>query len=117
MRRRANGEGTVFQRKDGRWEASMSMRDGRRKSYFGKTKQEALAKMRVGQRNVQDGLPLPPERLTLEAYLERWLGDSVKPTVRPYTLKSYSSLVNRHISPELGKTHLPGLPLRTFKDS
>jgi integrase len=106
MRRRANGEGSVFQRKDGRWEATMSLPGAGRKSYFGKTKQEALGKMRAGQRNVQDGLPVPPERLILKAYLEKWLEDSVKPTVRPYTLKSYSSLVHRHISPELGQMHL-----------
>ena len=109
MRRRANGEGTVRERKDGRWEATMSLPGGARKSYFGKTKQDALVKMRSGQRNVQDGLPLPPERLTLGAYLERWLEDSVKPTVRPYTFKSYSILVHRHITPELGKTHLTRL--------
>jgi len=109
MRRRANGEGTIRLRKDGRWEATISIHDGRRKSYFGKTKQEALNKMRIGQRSVQDGLPIPSERLTLASFLERWLEDVVKPTLRPYTISSYSMLVNRHIGPGIGSTQLAKL--------
>ena len=43
MRKRGKGEGSVSQRKDGRWEARLTLSDGRRKSFYGKTRQEVPA--------------------------------------------------------------------------
>jgi integrase len=40
MAKRANGEGTIYKRADGRWCASVSLELGRRKSFYGKTRQE-----------------------------------------------------------------------------
>ena len=42
MRRRANGEGTVRQRGDGRWEALITLPGGQRRSFYGKTQQGCL---------------------------------------------------------------------------
>ena len=54
---------------------------------------------------------LPPsERLTLGAYLERWLEDVVKPGVRPRTYGSYRELARLYVLPMLG-----GVPLRTLQ--
>jgi integrase len=59
--RRARGEGDVHRRADGRWEARLDLgwRDGKRvrKSYFGRTKDEAARKLREGQGLVDRGLP------------------------------------------------------------
>jgi integrase len=46
--------------------------------------------------------PTKPEVLTLGAYLDRWLREAVKPTVREATLDGYSDLINRYIRPALG---------------
>ncbi|MBO0795193.1 MAG: hypothetical protein J2P36_30220, partial [Ktedonobacteraceae bacterium] len=43
-RRRRPGEGTVYQRKDGRYVAEITLEDGSRKSYYFKTEKEALEK-------------------------------------------------------------------------
>src|SRR5512138_3215662 len=74
--RRHYGEGTVFQRKDGRWQANMSLgkdeTTGKRKrlTRYGKTKEEAfeeLCKAREEQR--QGTLIIGPDQ-TVKQYLE-----------------------------------------------
>ena len=67
-KRRGNGEGSVQKRKDGRWECSLMIgfqRDGRRKrkSFYGRTRAEAVQKMRQYQEDMQNGLQLDPALL------------------------------------------------------
>ena len=45
MGKRANNEGSVYQRSDGRWCAACQV-NGRRKYIYGKTQSEVLAKLR-----------------------------------------------------------------------
>jgi len=67
--KRGNGEGTIYQRQsDGRWCASVSLENGLRKVIYGKTRQEVARKLTSTLRDVQVGLPLPSERLTLERF-------------------------------------------------
>ncbi len=41
MAKRANGEGSIYQRKsDGKWVGSISLDKGQRKVFYGKTKKE-----------------------------------------------------------------------------
>jgi integrase len=109
MTRRGNNEGSIYKRQDGRWAASVSLLGGKRKALYGKTRAEVAQKMKKAQQSIDSGLPLPSERVTLAAYLEHWLEDSVKQSVRPYTFQSYSMLVHRHIIPELGRIALAKL--------
>ena len=109
MPKRPNHDGNIRERKDGRWEARVTTADGKRRSYFGKTQAEALAKLNAAKTRQAVGLPLPPERLTYRAYLEDWLETSVKPSVRPYTFQSYETNVRLHIAPTLGNVKLAGL--------
>ncbi len=47
---RKHGEGTLFQRRDGRWQASFVPKSGGKRRYvYGKTKGEALDKLRLAQ--------------------------------------------------------------------
>lgn len=108
-KRRANSEGTIVQRADGRWMALLSLPSGKRRTFYGKTQSEALKKMEQSKRNLQDGLPLSSERITIADYLSLWLKDSVKPAVRTYTFQSYETQVRLHITPELGRIRLAKL--------
>ncbi len=107
-RRRANQEGTLHERKDGRWAGALSL-EGRRKYVYGRTKAEAAAKLRVLQRATEDGLDLPDARLTVGAYLLRWLQDSARPRLRPRTFEDYESVVRLHLIPGLGAQRLSKL--------
>jgi integrase len=112
MSRRGKGEGSIRQRKDGRWEATLTLPAlaGRRqrKSYFGKTRVEVARKLTAALKARQDGLPIVGERLTVGQYLGQWLG-AVRPTLRPESYRRYEEMCRLHIIPEIGRTPLARL--------
>jgi len=107
--RRGPNEGTIRKRSDVRWEARalVSMSDGRRirRSFFGRTGPAVREKLREALRAEADGRLTPSTRLTVGSFLRQWLADSVRPSTRPSTYSSYSSIVRLHLGPGLG--HLP----------
>ena len=103
MAKRGNSEGSITKRTDGRWMARVSLPDGARKSYYGKTRQEVAKRLVQAQKAIADGLPLAGERQSTAAFLEAWLRDSAAPRVRPKTLRGYEEMVRLHISPEVGR--------------
>ncbi len=112
-KRRGQGEGAIYQRSDGRWCASVDQgwEDGKRKRkvIYGKTRREVADKLVVVQRTTQQGLPAQDDQITIGAFLDQWLRDVVKPTVRATTLNSYEGLVRKHLKPGLGKHRLAKL--------
>jgi len=113
MAKRGQNEGSIIKLKDGSWRAYMNLgyQGGKRKrKYFrGKTRAEVQEKLTAALRNRQMGMPATNDRISCGQYLERWLNDSVKPSVRPRTFKSYSQLVRLHIEPDLGRIRLAKL--------
>jgi integrase len=105
-RKRANGDGSFFQRSDGRWEARVSLPSGDRKSVYGKTRAEVKLKVADIHDRVKAGLDVLTPDQTLAQYLERWLEDVVRPSVRPTTWESYESLIRFRVVPNLGRTKL-----------
>lgn len=94
-----------------RWFAVISYRDdaGIRKQRWVsgfRTKREAeLAEARLLLER-EKGVDIAPSRLTLEAYLERWLEYKKPPAIRERTWKNYDSLIRRHVLPVLGSMRL-----------
>ena len=43
--KRGNNEGNIKRRSDGRWEARITTRDGTRKSFYGRTRQEVARRL------------------------------------------------------------------------
>ena len=73
-RRRGHNEGAIYQRaSDGRWVGTLTLPNGKRKSFYGKTRKEAADKMRSAQREMEEGVDLTTRRLTVEAFLNQWL--------------------------------------------
>ena len=110
QKKRANGEGTITRRKDGRWQAALYKPDGDRKFYYGATRDEVHEQLVKAQNALMDGLPLPDEKVTLGEYLDYWL-DSLRKlgSIRRNTWDSYEGYVRVHIKPMLGKTPLAKL--------
>lgn len=54
-------------------------------------------------------MPILTERQTLAQFLDRWLDDVSKPSVRPKTYRFYQDHINLHIKPSLGKKQLEKL--------
>jgi len=105
MARRSNGEGSLTQRSDGRWQASLQV-EGRRRTVYGRTRGEAARRLAELQRlaAMAGTLPAPGVR-TLGALLDAWL-EARAPTLRPHTLADYRYTVDRYIRPALGSTPL-----------
>jgi hypothetical protein len=59
-----NGEGSIYKRADGRWEGAVSLGNGRRRRFYGKTHSEVKRKLVDVQKAVQDGLPVIGESVT-----------------------------------------------------
>jgi integrase len=113
MGRRGHGEGSIHQRSDGRWAAVLDLGwEGgkrRRKYVYGKTRREVQQKLAQVQHTHQQGLPLPTERQTVGHFLERWLRDVARMTVRPSTFVRYTELLTLHAIPVIGKRALAKL--------
>ena len=99
-RKRNAGEGSIFQRGDGRWCAQLDLGwEGgrrRRKCVYGATAgevQDALLKARA---DLAAGLPVAVERQTTAQFLDHWL-ETVKPSLAPRTFQHYA-MVARLIS-------------------
>ncbi len=102
-RRRGHGEGTIYQHATRGWVGQLTTPDGRRKTFYGRTRREVQEKLSAARRDLAQGLPLPNRRLTLQQYLTDWLEQTVKPSTRPRTYRSYADTVRLHIVPALGK--------------
>jgi integrase len=106
---RGRGEGTIYRRADGRWEAKVSLDGGRRRSLFGKTRQEVARKLAQALRDRELGLEPPSERQALGGYLESWLDLMKPPRTKPKTWRRYSELLRLHVMPDLGRVKLARL--------
>ena len=107
--RRGRGEDSVYQMPDGSWEGAISLGADpgtgrrRRKKVRRPTKAEVLTELKRLRAGGADGLVVgPKDRLTLGAWLDRWLADVAAVQVRPKTLQSYRLVVEKHIRPFLG---------------
>lgn len=113
--RRGNGDGMIRERPDGRWEARITLPDGRLKSVYAATRRKVLSKRDELQRAIDQGLPLADEKLTVTAYLEEWL-TAIQPTVRDTTYQRHIEFVRLHIVPALGDVRLARLTARQVQD-
>ena len=109
--RRGHGEGSIYQREsDGKWCISVNLgwADGKRKRkvIYGKTRKAVAEQLKVVLRDQQQGLPVAIERQTVGQFLDRWLVDVAKPSLRPKTYHSYAALVRLHLKPALGHIQL-----------
>jgi integrase len=111
---RANGEGSVFERKDkGVWIAQVRGRDAAGKVVYrtktASSQKEALKKLRELQNDIQTlGHLSRAKKGTVRAFLEKWYKGNDdhaghKNTIRVTTQHSYENTLNKHIYPsELG---------------
>jgi integrase len=108
-KRRSQGEGTLFQRKDGLWRAAIVLPDGQRRFKTSKSQKVVRDWLQAQRQSVRDQLWVADDKLTLGEFLTRYLADIAASTVRPRTLESYTWLVHNHIQPALGDVRLTNL--------
>ncbi len=112
MSKRGNGEGSIYQRKDGRWVGQyvVQMADGPRYRYiYGKTRKAVAERLTKAMADRDGGLVFEAGSVTVAEYLDRWLSDSVRDTVKERTFDGYESIVRVHLKPSVGKLKLKAL--------
>jgi integrase len=108
MSRRARGDGQVRLRADGRWEGRYWTDDGRRRSVFAATKDEAGQRLRDATIARDRGTLTAPSKETVATYLQTWLAGA-QPSLRPMTFQSYESIIRTQLAPRLGRIGLSRL--------
>jgi integrase len=109
-RTRGNGEGSLRQRPDGRWEARyhVDTPTGReRRSLLARTREEATQRLRDAlHARDRTGVVSPRSRMTVGELLDAWL-EALQ--VGPRTRLSYTQITRQHLIPALGDVQLTRL--------
>ena len=109
MARRGHGEGSIYERNDGRWAASITLEGRKRKTFYGKTRKEVQEQLKTALHQQQQGTLVTGPRQKVEQFLIHWLENIQKPTIRPRSYIYYRDLIHKHILPVLGRYQLPKL--------
>jgi len=107
--RRGRGEGSIVQRPDGRWVARVSLPDGVRKAFYGRTRQDVADKLTDALAARRKGVLVTSGRRSLADWLEQWLCDYVHNYVAQTTFERYRGIVRTYIVPALGRKTLEQL--------
>ncbi len=114
MTKRANGEGSIFKRANGRWYSSLTYRDdfgsAKRREVSGRTQAEVRAKLREAQERVEAGAPVKDSAMTVAAWLEDWTEKALPASDRKQaTIDLYATIARNHLAPKLGALRLDRL--------
>lgn len=111
-KRRANGEGNIRKRKDGRWEGRYTVGydsgTGKRitKNVLGRTQAEVKEKLKQAVEDSKRFDVSKGQDLTVGQWAALWLENYAKPSIRESTAEHYRNFVENHIVPGIGKTKL-----------
>ncbi|MFC7646963.1 N-terminal phage integrase SAM-like domain-containing protein [Streptosporangium lutulentum] len=110
MRKRSNGEGSIWPRKDGRYgyAAFVPTTGGAVKRVQGSARSQEDARKKLTEllKNSDEGIPVSSENWTVGDYLNYWLKYIVREERRPKTYQGYEGVVRLHLIPGLGKRRL-----------
>lgn len=111
-KRRANGEGNIRKRKDGRWEgrytAGHDPVTGKQifKNVLGKTQAEVKNKLNTALEELKRIDVIVSDQMTTGEWLDTWLEHYAKPVMRTTTYNNYETLIRLHIKPYIGEVKL-----------
>ncbi|GAB7109301.1 site-specific integrase [Streptomyces phaeofaciens JCM 4814] len=112
-KRNPNGAGSIWQRKDGRFEgrAYVPQPDGtrKRKTVYGATWEECDEKRQELVRRDRQGIPTPSRSAKLSEWLPYWLEEYIRPHRKRTTYVKYEMHVRLYLVPLLGSRRLESL--------
>ena len=114
-KKRANGEGSIRKRKDGRWEgrytAGHDPETGKAiyKNVLGRSQAEVKEKLKqaIGETQALDVTKVG--KYTIGQWMEVWFQDYAKIKVRPSSHQTYQGYIHNHIRPNIGDIPLEKL--------
>lgn len=110
MGKRGNNEGSIyFRQSDKKWVGSITLENGKRKVFYGKTRKEVADKLKDALYEQQQGTMVMSSTQTVAQFLTDWLENVHRRRLRPRTFERYSEVINLHIIPTLGRYQLQKL--------
>lgn len=109
-KRRANGEGSITRRKDGRWLASckVGVRDDGKPKYkhlYAKTQKEAIKRLEELKITLNMGVQVANGDISVTEWCMAWM-EKYKKKLKPSTKTSYYNNIRIHIDPAIGGMRL-----------
>lgn len=120
-KKRANGEGNIRKRKDGRWEARYTAghdpKTGKRiiKNVLGKTQAEVREKLKRALEETNGMDVARADDFTVATWLKTWYDLYAKPNVRVATADRYDLMINTYTIPRIGNIKLTKLTSRDLQ--
>lgn len=113
-KRRANGEGNIRKRKDGRWEGRYTAGtddNGKpiSRNVLGKTQAEVREKLKQAIKTAENVDIQRSEQYTVEEWIRLWFQVYSQPHVRESTTLYYQNYIENHIIPGIGHIKLKKL--------
>lgn len=114
-KRRANGEGNIRKRKDGRWEgrytAGRDQETGKAiyKNVLAKTQKECKEKLAEALKRTEQVDTVKAEQYTVGQWMDIWFENWAKVKVRPSSHQTYQGYIENHIKPRIGEVPLAKL--------
>ena len=114
-KRRANGEGNIRKRKDGRWEgrytAGRDPETGKAiyKNVLAKTQKECKEKLVQAIKKCEQVDTVRSEQYTVGQWMDIWFENWAKVKVRPSSHQTYRGYIENHIKPRIGDVSLAKL--------
>ena len=102
------GEGSIFERGDGRWCGKYRDAHGRWRYVYRKTRNEARKALRQALKDRDEGISTGDGTALLGTLLDEWL-TSVRAAVSLRTWLGYEGIVRMHLKPKLGNKRLDKL--------
>lgn len=120
-KKRANGEGNIRKRKDGRWEgrytAGYDSNTGKRivKNVLGRTQAEVKEKLKAAMDESQLLDVSREDEYTVATWLKTWYELYAKPNIRVATADRYRLMIETYTIPRIGKIKLKKLTSRDLQ--
>ena len=107
-KRRPNGDGMIRQKKKGQWEGRIVV--GHKENgnaifryVYAKTQKELLDKLHYKIDEFRDAELTEDSKMSLSEWLDKWLFEYMKGTIRDSTFKTYTYYTEAYVKPTLGE--------------
>jgi integrase len=107
--RRDYGSGALYRRMvhgRERWTGRIRLPDGTRKDVYAETRAEARKKLDELRQAASHGGVVTTKRQTTGDFLQRWLEETARPSIRPTTYRGYEQRLRLYVVPTIGKVPL-----------
>ena len=120
VKRRGNGEGSITERKDGRWVAKIQTGVDERgkqiiKSFYGKEKKDVVAKLKQYHLSVMQGFD-KVSKVTFKDYITNWMNVMKKDSLKESSFDRLESVINTHVISRIGHYTLDKLTPELIKE-